>query len=62
MGYAAHMDDDYGMKVFAGAGAVLCALVMLVIFFSGWRSEEAGTTFVVCLLFLPICAARLRGP
>lgn len=55
------MDDDRGMTLLAGAGAALCALSLLILYFSGWRGEQAATVFVVCLLFLPICAARMRG-
>jgi hypothetical protein len=63
MRYAAAMegDNDRGIKLIAGGGVALCALVLLVIFFAGWRDEQAATVFVTCLLFLPICAARVRG-
>jgi len=53
--------DDDGVKGMASAGAVLCVLTMAAIFFAGWRSDTAATVFVVCLMFLPLCAARLCG-
>lgn len=55
------MDDDRGVALLAGIGAALCALALLVIYMANWRGDEAATVFVVCLLFLPICAARMRG-
>lgn len=61
MGYPAAMDDDRGVILLAGIGAALCALALLVIYMANWRGEQAATVFVICLLFLPICAARMRG-
>jgi hypothetical protein len=63
MGYAAAMaNPDHGMKLIAAVSLAVCVAAMALVYFAGWRSDEAATVFVVCLLFTPILAARLRGP